>query len=387
MRRRQGRQRRLDGLAARRVGKAHVDGLLQATIRTHGDGARVHGERAEIVALGRDARSGPRGISVEQRQQAEEFLLLGRQQLGIGLGRLGQIAHQKPHGVQRARRQRRMAADALGEDAGTPGLPGLDRDAVGMRARRRQPGRVDGEHQLGLTGDGVRRLRPAPRDDPSVAHGRAQERGTEATLLRVTDRELRIGREQERRLGMSLQIVMDVRHAHLFVAPQERPDGVARRDAVAQQVRARVETEHRRAFVVDDTAAHEPAVAAAHGPGVAVPARTSGNHVHVGDGRNLFLALTGNVADADVSPVVRDLVAQPRRDAQRTIERRAHIATIGSTGLHRARIRHGRMGDERGDVVQHVVPHLVDVRVDARFQILSHKSLLIRYARASPYRS
>ena len=169
---------------------------------------------------------------------------------------------------------------------------------------------------------------------------------------------------------------MDIGHAHLLVAPQQGAERVTGRYALAQQVRARIQGEHRRALVVDHAAAEQPALASLHGKRVGGPARAGGHHVHVRDRGDVLRALAGDIRVAYKALVVTRLVAQSLGDAERAVQRGAHGTPERRTGLGSRRIGHGRVRNERGDIRNDVLPHLVDVRVDALHHISAHGRLL-----------
>lgn len=69
----------------------------------------------------------------------------------------------------------------------------------------------------------------------------AHERRPKLALLSIADRELGIGRKQKVGVCVVLQIMVNVGHAHFLIAAQQRAEGVARNNAVLEQVGAGVE--------------------------------------------------------------------------------------------------------------------------------------------------
>ena len=258
-----------------------------------------------------------------------------------------------------------MTADALRENPRGAVLKRLNRHAVGVGPRRGQLGGGNAEHADRLARNGIGRLSAAPRANRAVLDGRARERTAKTALLGVAYGELGVGREQEQGLLIRLEVMMDIGHAHLLVAPQQGAERVTGRYALAQQVRARIQGEHRRALVVDHAAAEQPALASLHGKRVGGPARAGGHHVHVRDRSDVLRALAGDIRVAYKALVVTRLVAQSLGDAERAVQRGAHGTPERRTGLGSRRIGHGRVRNERGDIRNDVLPHLVDVRVDA----------------------
>lgn len=111
-----------------------------------------------------------------------------------------------------------------------------DLQAVGILDRCRQL--VGGNCQFadGLRRNGIARLGAAPgHDAPTVDLG-THERRAKLALLGIADRELGIGRKQEVGVGVTLQIMVNIGHAHFLIATQQRAEGVARHNAVLDQV-------------------------------------------------------------------------------------------------------------------------------------------------------
>ena len=90
------------------------------------------------------------------------------------------------------------------------------------------------------------------------------------------------------------------------------------------------------------------------------------------DGGEVLVTLTGNVGDADVPIIIGNLIAQATGDRKAAIEGGTHLGTEGGSVNALGSIGNGRMGDERGDVANHALPNILDIRVDARGEIICH---------------
>ena len=131
--------------------------------------------------------------------------------------------------------------------------------AVGVLNRRRQL--IGGNRKLAdrLRRNGVARFGAAPgHNAPAVDLG-TRKRRPKLALLGITNRELGIGRKQKVGVRVVLQIMVNVGHAHFLIASQQRAEGIARGNAVLEQIGAGVERQHRRALVVDYAATEQPA--------------------------------------------------------------------------------------------------------------------------------
>jgi hypothetical protein len=265
-----------------------------------------------------------------------------------------------------------VTADALRKDARAGAIQHLDNKAVSMGARGGKLGSGHGEHAHRLARNGVCGLGTAPRLNHATLDRGAHERTAEAALLGVAHRELGIGGEQEQRLLVRGQIMMYVRHAHLFIAADERTEGVARRDAGAQQVGARIQREHGRPLVVDHTAAEQPSFAPLHGEGVGRPTGACGDHVDMRDGGDMPGALASDIGKTDITLVISHLIAQALCNGEGGIQRPANGRAKGGTCLAHRRIGNRGMRHEGGDICDDVLPHLVDVVLDVLHHISAH---------------
>ena len=164
--------------------------------------------------------------------------------------------------------------------------------------------------------------------------------------------------------------MVNVGHAHFLIAAQQRAEGVARHNAMLEQVGAGVERQHGRTLVVDHAAAEQPALAALHRKRIGVPAGTGGHHVHMANSRELLVAAAGNVGDAHVAFVIACLVAELLRDAERTVERVTDRAAKRRAGLCIGRNCHGRIAHQLLDIGDDIFPDLVDILGDALLHLI-----------------
>ena len=154
---------------------------------------------------------------------------------------LAQIRHDQADGIDRPLGHRGVTANTVGENLHMTIVESRDLQAVSILDRRRQL--IGGNRELAdrLRRNGVARLGTAPgHNAPAVDLG-AHERRPKLALLSIADRELGIGRKQKVGVCVVLQIMVNVGHAHFLIAAQQRAEGVARNNAVLEQVGAGVE--------------------------------------------------------------------------------------------------------------------------------------------------
>ena len=362
-----------DGIGTRAVGEAHVDDLLNMAIH-HADDASVAGKRAKRRTRRIDTQAATIGVRMHKGQELDELVLGRRQQALVACTKrvlgLAQIRHDQPDGVDRSLWHRGMTANAVGENLRMPVIERRDLQAVAVLDRRRQL--IGGNRKLAdrLRRNGVARLGTAPgHNAPAVDLG-AHKCRPKLALLGITDRELGIGRKQKVGVRVVLQIMVNVGHAHFLIAAQQCAEGVARNNAVLEQIGAGVERQHRRTLVVDNAAAEQPALATLHRKRVGVPARAGGHHVHVADGRELLVAAARNIGNAHIALVVARLIAELLRDAERTVERVTDRAAKRRAGLCIGRNCHGRIAHQLLDIGDDIFPDLVDILGDALLHLI-----------------
>ena len=362
-----------DGISTRAVGEAHVDDLLNMAIR-HADDASVAGKRAKRRTRRIDTQAATIGVRMHKGQELDELVLGRRQQALVACTKrvlgLAQIRHDQPDGVDRSLWHRGMTANAVGENLRMPVIERRDLQAVAVLDRRRQL--IGGNRKLAdrLRRNGVARLGTAPgHNAPAVDLG-AHKCRPKLALLGIADRKLGIGRKQKVGVCVVLQIMVNVGHAHFLIAAQQCAEGVARNNAVLEQIGAGVERQHRRTLVVDNAAAEQPALATLHRKRVGVPARAGGHHVHVADGRELLVAAARDIGNAHIALVVARLIAKLLRDAERTVERVTDRAAKRRAGLCIGRNCHGRIAHQLLDIGDDIFPDLVDILGDALLHLI-----------------
>ena len=263
-----------------------------------------------------------------------------------------------------------MAANTVGENLRMPVIKRRDLQAVGVLNGRRQL--IGGNRELadGLRRNGVARLGTAPgHNAPAVDLG-AHKRRPKLALLGIADRELGIGRKQKVGVCVIFQIMVNVGHAHFLIAAQQRAEGIARHNAVLEQVGTGVERQHRRTLVINHATAEQPALATLHRKRVGVPAGAGGHHVHVADGRELLVAATRDIGNAHIALVVARLVAELLRNAERAIERITNRAAKRRTGLCIGSNGHGRIAHQLFDIGDDIFPDLVDILDNALLHLI-----------------
>ena len=263
-----------------------------------------------------------------------------------------------------------MATNTVGENLRMAIVERRDLQAVGVLDRRRQL--IGGNRELadGLRRNGIACLGAAPgHDAPAIDLG-THKRRPKLALLGIADRKLGIGRKQKVGVCVVLQIMVNVGHAHFLIAAQQRAEGVARNNAVLEQVGAGVERQHRRALVVNHAATEQPALAARHRKRVGVPTGASGYHVHMADSRKLLIAAARDIGDSHKALVIARLVAELLRNAERAIERITDRAAKRRTGLRIGSNCHGRIAHQLLDIGDDIFPDLVDILGNALLHLI-----------------
>ena len=141
---------------------------------------------------------------------------------------------------------------------------------------------------------------------------------------------------------MAGKVVLDVGHAHLLVAAEQRTERVARGDALTQEERTSIERQDGRALVVDHTAAEQPALTTLHGKRVRAPTGAGGDHVDVRDGGDVLLTLARYISHTHIPRIVTHLIAQAPGDRQGAIKRVTHGPAERGARLGRRVIGDGR---------------------------------------------
>ena len=362
-----------DGIGTRAVGEAHVDDLLNMAIR-HADDASVAGKRAKRRTRRIDTQAAAIGIRMHKGQELDELVLGRRQQAFVACTKrvlgLAQIRHDQADGVNRSLGHRGMTANAMGKNLRVPVIERRNLQAVGVLDRRRQL--IGGNRELadGLRRNGVARLGTAPgHNAPAVDLG-AHKRRPKLALLGIADRELGIGRKQKVGVCVVLQIMVNVGHAHFLIAAQQRAKGIARHNAVLEQVGTGVERQHRWTLVINHATAEQPSLATLHRKRVGVPAGAGGHHVHVADGRELLVAATRDIGNAHIALVVARLVAELLRNAERAIERITNRAAKRRARLRIGSNGYGRITHQLLDIGDDILPDLVDILSDALLHLI-----------------
>ena len=283
---------------------------------------------------------------------------------------LAQIRHDQADGIDRSLGHRSMATDTVGENLRMAIIKRRDLQTIGVLDRRRQL--IGGNRKLadGLRRNGIARLGAAPRHDAPAVDLGAHERRPKLALLGIADRELGIGRKQKVGVCVIFQIMVNVGHAHFLIAAQQRAEGIARHNAVLEQVGTGVERQHRRTLVINHATAEQPALATLHRKRVGVPAGAGGHHVHVADGRELLVAATRDIGNAHIALVVARLVAELLRNAERAIERITNRAAKRRARLRIGSNGYGRITHQLLDIGDDILPDLVDILSDALLHLI-----------------
>ena len=165
-----------------------------------------------------------------------------------------------------------------------------------------------------------------------------------AALLAVAHGEVGIGREEERRALVVLEVPRHVSHGGFLVGTEQKADGVGARHIEPRQALHRVQGHHRGALVVQAAAAHEEAVLFRHFEGLERPTRASGHHVHVPDDAQLGVGLAGQIGEPDMT------LAVGGAHAHALGQRGSGARPVGSPGSGRGQILRGGNFHELGDI-------------------------------------
>ena len=301
--------------------------------------------------------------------------MLGRRQQALVTGTkrilgLTQIRHDQADGIDRSLGHRGMTANAVGKNLRMAVIERRNLQAVGVLDRCRQLIGGNREFADRLRRNGVARLGTAPGHNTAAVDLGAHKRRPKLALLGIANRELGIGRKQKVGVCVVLQIMVNVGHAHFLIAAQQRAEGIARHNAVLEQVGAGVERQHRRTLVIDHAAAEQPALATLHRKRVGVPTRTGGHHVHMADSRELLIAAARDIGNAHIALVIARLVAELLRNAECAIERITDRAAKRRTGLRIGSNGHGRIAHQLLDIDDDILPDLVDILGNALLHLI-----------------
>ena len=299
-------------------------------------------------------------------------LELEERALGVGAEAvLEQVGAEDGDGVLRAGGHARVAADAVRGDAGErlavlAGILDLKVSRDGQRTG------IRADDGCGKARDGVGGAASLDRANHGTLDGARDGSGAEGraieALLAAAHRELGVWREEEVRLGVVVEVVLDVAHVGLLVGAEDHAQGVRQalargRDALREEA-ASVEREHRGTLVVDDAAAEEPAVATDHLEGIGVPARAGGDDVDVRNRGDLLLGLTDEIRIAEVALAIMRLEAADVGDAECLVECRAGTgAPRGALG-GMLEVLLAAVANESLDVIEDLRPHAVDKLLD-----------------------
>ena len=140
-----------------------------------------------------------------------------------------------------------------------------------------------------------------------------------------------------------------------------------------------VEREDEGALVVLDAASDQEAALTCDLERREVPAEAERHDVHVGDCRDLGVGLAREVRVADAAVAVGGGEPQALRDLERTAQRLCGRGAVGHAGSGVLEVLDGLDGDKVRDVLDGVLPDLIDVGVHLRFELLiNHGAFLSR---------
>lgn len=218
---------------------------------------------------------------------------------------------------------------------------------MGRSAARFQHSAVH-EHRLRLIGDHVRRC--AALDlAKTCALRRHGKRHCEDALFAEGGREAGVWCEAEAWDLLLRFVARDVRPGTvLLLAGEDQSHALVQHKLAVENVLHGVHHRHRRAFVVDDTAAEELAILDLAAVRIVGPARSRRHHIEMHEDAHQFLACA-NLNVAIVALVVQLCTEpQPLAEGQRRLQRLVHIGAIGLPRLRRSAC-HTRDRDERSN--------------------------------------
>lgn len=222
---------------------------------------------------------------------------------------------------------------------------------MGRSAARFQHSAVH-EHRLRLIGDHVCR-RAALDRAKACARRRHRQRHCEDALFAEGGRKAGVWCEAEAWDLLLRFVARDVRPGTvLLLAGEDQSHALVQHKLAVENVLHGVHHRHRRAFVVDDTAAEELAILDLAAVRIVGPARSRRHHIEMHEDAHQFLACA-NLNVAIVALVVQLCTKpQPLAEGQRRLQRLVHIGAIGLPRLRRSAC-HTRDRDELSDRFYH----------------------------------
>ena len=183
------------------------------------------------------------------------------------------------------------------------------------------------------------------------------------SLFPVNQREVGVGAEAEEGSGVICVIVLQIPHAGLLVAAEQRTDRIAEREPGILQVLESIQAEHAGPLVVHHTSAEKEAFPLAQREGIRAPAVPGGNHVQMGDGGQIPLTvILTHRGIADLVFAVDGGQPEFLCDLQATVERPLGFDAEG--GIRLGRTFDAGDTDEAGDVADDVALMVSSETVD-----------------------
>ena len=321
-------------------GPAAIHGLHEA-VALFADGAAHYRERSEVLVGRGDAHAGAGGVGHEALHEFQElaFLLVAQ-------AVLQQVVRQQHDGGDATLGPGGMGIHTRSIDARRAVAGVFHGNALG----RGQRGGIGAHDGPGLAGHRVGHHAARDVQNHRVGDGRARDAPVVAALLAVAHGEVGIGREEERRALVVLEVPRHVSHGGFLVGTEQEADGIGARQVEPAQALHRMKGNHRRALVVQATAAHEVPVLFRHLEGLERPARASGHHIHVPDNAQLSVGFAGQICEADVTLAVGGGHAHPLGDLERRFQGGSGARAIGCTRCSSGQVLGRGNFHELGDV-------------------------------------
>ena len=204
-------------------------------------------------------------------------------------------------------------------------------------------------------------------------HIGAGQKAVVDAFFAIAHGELRIGREQKRRVGVMRAVVAHIAHARFLVRAENEAQRVRQLRRLAGKLQLSpqvhgVQRHHARAFVIDDATAHQVAVFARDLVGLEMPTGARRHHIHVANDAQLRGAFTRKVSVTHVALIVMRRKTHAFCQVKRRIKRPARPWTKGCAPARRAFILEAGNMHQRVNVGNNVFPMLIQIFLNALLQ-------------------
>ncbi len=357
------RERRSDLRLGDGAGVADVDGLDDAVgvracfrRRLQTDDTPHQGQGPEVVVFAGDTRAGPVEGSGDTLYHGQESALRGAEPCDVRVSQQGLD----------------QADDGAFTLVGLGSMGGLARCVDGFAGEGSRSRKLS----TGLPRHRVHRATAGQFPDPRLTgeDGLAHQLRVVDALFAVPHGKLRIGGEQEVRVGLMGAVVLHIRHARLLIGAENDAHVEGQRFSASRQETAhRIQGEERHqqwTLVVHDTAAQKIAFPLGDGEGFHRPTGTGTHHVHVADDAQLLGAFTATkgVRIPYVAVHVVGIEAKALGKGQRGLKGPGRLGTEGRPGSGGGQILHTGNLHQTGEVCHHGVPVCLQIGFQVRIE-------------------